>query len=111
MKRGRPSKGSKAQIAGRSDNPPDKLDEESEKAGAEDRSQEARASRLEELRRDGEAAMAEYQARHRITQEKTTRLRALRLTREAEKAKGAQPAANFTAKGKSKGKSKGRSKG
>ena len=85
MKRGRPSKGSKAQIAGRSDNPPDKLDEESEKAGAEDRSQEARASRLEELRRDGEAAMAEYQARHRITQEKTARLRAGRLAGAKEK--------------------------
>ena len=56
MKRARPSTGSKPQKAKRRD-PLDKLDDESGKAGVKDRSQEARASRLEELRRDGEAAI------------------------------------------------------
>jgi hypothetical protein len=84
MKRARPSTGSKPQKAKRRD-PLDKLDEESGNAGVKDRSQEARASRLEKLRRDGEAAMAEYQARHRITQEKTARLRAARLAGAKEK--------------------------
>jgi hypothetical protein len=46
----------------------------------------ARAEALfkkEEQRREGEQAMAEYQAEHQATLEKTARLRALRLAREA----------------------------
>jgi len=46
----------------------------------------ARAEALfkkEEQRREGEKAMAEYQAERRATLEKTARLRALRLARDA----------------------------
>jgi hypothetical protein len=46
----------------------------------------ARAEALfkkEEQRREGEQAMAEYQAERQATLEKTARLRALRLAREA----------------------------
>ena len=46
----------------------------------------ARAEALfkkEEQRREGEKAMAEYQAERRVTLEKTARLRALRLARDA----------------------------
>jgi hypothetical protein len=47
----------------------------------------ARAEALfkkEEQRREGEQAMAEYQAERKATLEKTARLRALRLARDAQ---------------------------
>jgi hypothetical protein len=52
------------------------------------RSDEARARaeasfRKEERARDGEKAMLEYQAQGRMVREKTARLRALRLAKEA----------------------------
>jgi hypothetical protein len=50
---------------------------------------------------DGRKAMAEYEAKIIATREKTERLRALRLAREAEAAKSA-PAPTVKAKGKSK---------
>jgi hypothetical protein len=44
---------------------------------------EALFNRKEQQRRDGEQAMAEYQAERRAMQEKTARLKALRLARDA----------------------------
>jgi hypothetical protein len=44
---------------------------------------EALFRRKEQQRRDGELAMSEYEAERRAMQEKTVRLRALRLARDA----------------------------
>jgi hypothetical protein len=46
---------------------------------------EARARAREAERRDAEAAMTEYQAKQKATAERTARLRAQRLAREASK--------------------------
>ena len=46
--------------------------------------------RKEERDRDGRKAMSEYEAQARATREKTARLKALRLAKEAEEAKEAE---------------------
>jgi len=52
-----------------------------------DRARAEALFRKEEQARQGQVAMTEYQARQQATLQKTERLRALRLAREAEQAK------------------------
>lgn len=53
---------------------------------------EARAARAERMARDGAQAMADHKAAVRVVDERTNRLRALRLAKEAEDAKEAEAA-------------------
>jgi hypothetical protein len=71
---------------------------------SEARSSEARARaeasfRKEERAKDGAKAMMEYQAHSRVVREKTAKLKALRLAKEAAE-KAVEPTAKKTAAGK-----------